>query len=447
MRQILQIIQSDKKRAAAMILGVLTLLCGCGVGPGAARSAPAPDIVSAIREGQRDLPEMTVILPADAAFFDYLSQRYGINPASVEDGAIALAGGVEAAEITVLRMTGSAEAGSARSALAGYLEQRISAFTGYAPEQAAMAEAGTAVASGTYAALLICPDVPAAETAFLSGVRGTLEAAVPSDAPAAVSTPKASESVQETAQPVPEITEPIPDTAQPVPETPEPLPETTQPVLETPEPVSETAQPVPETPEPVPDPGEDVYDAEAVLAAWRGGDDSALTEKNRAILAKAAEVLKLCVRDDMNAYEKELAVHDWIIEAAEYDPGELSSSPWETPDPDNDNPYGIFYSGKGVCLGYSSTFQLFMDMLGIECITVHGSARDDEPHAWNMVRLDGDWYCVDVTWDDPVSRFPVGPELHHSFFNVVSNHLRATQHHWDEEHTPEAVATAWAWKR
>ena len=191
---------------------------------------------------------------------------------------------------------------------------------------------------------------------------------------------------------------------------------------------------------------EDVYDPAAVLAAWRSGDDSALSEKNRSILQNALAVISWYVREDMSDYEKELALHDWMVDYAEYDPGELSSHPEEAPSPDNDNPYGFFQYRKAVCLGYSSTFQLFMDLVGIECITVQGTAREGEPHAWNMVRLDGEWYCVGVTWDDPVSSFPVGPEYHHAYFNVVSDRLRATAHHWDEANTPEATATAQAWR-
>jgi len=64
-------------------------------------------------------------------------------------------------------------------------------------------------------------------------------------------------------------------------------------------------------------------------------------------------------------------------------------------------PYGPLIQGKGVCLGYAETFRLLMDMAGIECITVTGAAfMSRENHAWNMVKLDGEWYCVDVTWDD-----------------------------------------------
>ena len=137
-------------------------------------------------------------------------------------------------------------------------------------------------------------------------------------------------------------------------------------------------------------------------------------------------------------YEKELAIHDFMITSADYDPGELSRD--ILPCPDNDNPYGLIYDHLGICLGYSSTFQLFMDLLGIECITVPGHSSDRsgliEEHAWNMVKLDGEWYFVDTTWDDPVGGSPV-----RRYFNVTSQFLRENRHLWDEPSYPEATST------
>ena len=146
----------------------------------------------------------------------------------------------------------------------------------------------------------------------------------------------------------------------------------------------------------------------------------------------------------MTDYEKELAIHDWIVTWTDYDVEASNNSPTAKPDPDNDNPYGLFFSKKSICSGYSSTFQLFMDMLGVECITVKGHARDMETdHAWNMVRLDGDWYCVDVTWDDPIGAPP--GYLSHEYFNVTSQYLRDTRHLWEPGSVPEATATAYNW--
>lgn len=107
----------------------------------------------------------------------------------------------------------------------------------------------------------------------------------------------------------------------------------------------------------------------------------------------------------------------------------------------SDTPYGVLVEREGMCHGYSATFQLFMDMFGIECITVFGTpGSNGVQHSWNMVRLDGEWYCVDVAWDDPIGGSPG-----HKYFNVTSQTLRDSGiHKWDESSVPEADATAYS---
>ena len=73
----------------------------------------------------------------------------------------------------------------------------------------------------------------------------------------------------------------------------------------------------------------------------------------------------------------------------------------------------------------------------------HGGTDE---HAWNLVELDGEWYCVDVTWDDPISNSPVSERMAHRYFNVTSEFLRQNDHQWDETQAVEAAGTAWAWQ-
>ena len=75
-----------------------------------------------------------------------------------------------------------------------------------------------------------------------------------------------------------------------------------------------------------------------------------------------------------------------------------------------------------------------MDVLDIECITVVGagfSSRED--HAWNMVKIDGEWYCIDATWD--VGSVP----RHFQYFNVSSEYMALSDHQWDYEAYPIAL--------
>ena len=55
-----------------------------------------------------------------------------------------------------------------------------------------------------------------------------------------------------------------------------------------------------------------------------------------------------------------------------------------------------------VCEGYARAFKTLCDKAGIPNVLVSGYG-DSEPHMWNYVQLDGEWYAVDVTWDDNIS--------------------------------------------
>lgn len=62
--------------------------------------------------------------------------------------------------------------------------------------------------------------------------------------------------------------------------------------------------------------------------------------------------------------------------------------------------------GKTVCCGYTSLVYKLCESKGIECYYVMGCAgenfKEDETidHAWNIVRLDNQWYLIDATWLD-----------------------------------------------
>ena len=174
-----------------------------------------------------------------------------------------------------------------------------------------------------------------------------------------------------------------------------------------------------------------IYDTSAILAAWEGGD-APLSEKDAAILDMAGQVLAETVTVDMGPYERERAVYSWITAHVVYDQDHYDKT--KTVDPDSYTPYGPLKNGKSVCLGTATLFQLLMDMTGVECITVIGASRKStSDHAWNMVRLDGQWYCVDPTWD-------LGsPEDEWDYFNVTSEIMTGTDHQWDYASVPEAV--------
>ena len=67
---------------------------------------------------------------------------------------------------------------------------------------------------------------------------------------------------------------------------------------------------------------------------------------------------------------------------------------------DYDTDYSLFHDGRGVCQAYSLGFIALCREVGLEAKTV---VSDEMDHAWNVVKIDGEWYHVDVTRADPVS--------------------------------------------
>jgi hypothetical protein len=91
-------------------------------------------------------------------------------------------------------------------------------------------------------------------------------------------------------------------------------------------------------------------------------------------------------------------IHDYLVDSIEYDQNYESRDSYSI--------YGAFIDKKVVCEGYAKAFKYLANAAGIECELVQGVATNSEgvteSHEWNAVYLDGKWYYIDVTWDDPI---------------------------------------------
>ena len=104
-------------------------------------------------------------------------------------------------------------------------------------------------------------------------------------------------------------------------------------------------------------------------------------------------------------------LHDWLTEANRYNTTKpLDNAPhsaWEITSALLSNSAGDGGGDGPVCEGYARAFKVLCDKLtDVSCILASGdgitNSGGSEPHMWNYVRLDGKWYAVDVTWDDPI---------------------------------------------
>lgn len=129
--------------------------------------------------------------------------------------------------------------------------------------------------------------------------------------------------------------------------------------------------------------------------AYKSGNTSNLSDKDKETLGMAKSVLDEIITDGMSDYEKELAVYKWMTTNIGFDSGSMTVVPDDDSKP-VDNPNGVLKNHEAVCVGYATTFRLFMQMLGIDCMVVHDSYLS---HSWDLVKLDGQWYHTDIYSD------------------------------------------------
>ncbi len=180
--------------------------------------------------------------------------------------------------------------------------------------------------------------------------------------------------------------------------------------------------------------GEFYDDVDLITAALLSNDVSLLSnEKDIFVYTEVIRISNELGITNSSDFDKIKAVHDYIIENGTYDPDALDERAEVSPD--SSTAYGMLSNGKGICLGYTKTFQIFMNYLGVECIIVKGSANDGEDHAWNMLKLDDVWYHIDVTWGDPV---PDRGGVSYNYFLKNDNYMEITSHVWDLINSPRA---------
>lgn len=147
-------------------------------------------------------------------------------------------------------------------------------------------------------------------------------------------------------------------------------------------------------------------------------------EQINIINQKIDQILPQIVNDNMNDYDKITAIHNYIINSTVYDrvrandinnySGYLSHTA-----------YGVLVSGKGICGGYSDAMAIFLNRLNINNYKI-----SSDNHVWNYVKLNNNWYHLDLTWDDPISN--TGDNiLTHNFFLINTQALeqKATSQH------------------
>ena len=156
------------------------------------------------------------------------------------------------------------------------------------------------------------------------------------------------------------------------------------------------------------------FNAEYVMTAQE------YNTKKQTLSNKADEILGNNAA--LDPFDTELLIHDYIIDNCNY-----SYSGAE----DESNAYGALIDNAAACEGYSKATKLLLDLAGIETFLLSGMARNYqggfESHMWNIVKINSEYYHLDVTWDDPVT---LGKEEKsdpiYTYFNITDEEIQKT---------------------
>ncbi|MDD7463510.1 MAG: transglutaminase-like domain-containing protein [Anaerococcus sp.] len=106
------------------------------------------------------------------------------------------------------------------------------------------------------------------------------------------------------------------------------------------------------------------------------------------------------ITDDMTDLEKTKLIHDFIVKRNSYNTGDGND---KSGGYSIYSPASILFGKGGVCNAYATLFDKMSGMAGLRTYYSTGVIKGDgQLHIWNMVKIDDDWYNIDLTWDDPI---------------------------------------------
>ena len=126
-----------------------------------------------------------------------------------------------------------------------------------------------------------------------------------------------------------------------------------------------------------------------------------------------------------STFEKLKVFHDYLVLNSTF---ELNGNTSDY----NSTIYNAFGSGAAQgdiqCAGYAKAMQYLCDKSGIACMVVTGENTEGDSHAWNVVEVDGEWYNLDCTWDDPILSTPNYKNLRYKYFLVPDKWIHNISH-------------------
>ncbi|MGC6768528.1 transglutaminase domain-containing protein [Enterococcus sp. LJL51] len=135
-------------------------------------------------------------------------------------------------------------------------------------------------------------------------------------------------------------------------------------------------------------------------------DIAQMKKQQKTLRSEVKKVIAEIITEDMSDLQKEYAINQYLCDIAEYDNAALDNAAeneFLTVDEafnDSFTPYGVLINKVGVCASYAGAFKLLADAADLEAIVVTGYLNGDLPHAWNKVKVNGEWNVLDATNND-----------------------------------------------
>lgn len=134
---------------------------------------------------------------------------------------------------------------------------------------------------------------------------------------------------------------------------------------------------------------------------------------------KATEIVNQLIKPGMSDYEKVKVLNEYVINLVDYD--------WSL---QKNTAYNALVDKKAVCQGYALLLDKLLEKAGIPSIIIGGNLSGT-PHAWNIVKIDGNWYHVDATNNDTNNN---------KFFLVSDEFMIQNRFVWDRNYYPSATS-------
>ena len=143
------------------------------------------------------------------------------------------------------------------------------------------------------------------------------------------------------------------------------------------------------------------------------------------------KVIKEKITNNMPPKEKIKIIHNYIIDNTQYDKLKYEDKNDKTYK--SNTAYGVLIEGYGTCNGYADAMAIFLDKLNIINYKI-----SNEKHIWNLVYLDGSWYHLDLTWDDPISDININRDIYFLITTEKLEELNDGTHNFDKTIYTEA---------